>query len=583
MKTFLRRYTELPFVVDFLQTKTLTLLRPISWDDKNDAYYINQYAERHHLKAAERGKTNAAGSEAARAACSRFLVGLRRSLVGAELHYQPVYGLLPVVKRVGRDGRSFASIAVVYPYMDSCPVARETLVRCEFGKAGTVVTQQKQLAILVGGGPAPGINSVISAATIRSQLEGVEVLGIRDGFNWIMQGNIEHVTPLTIESVSRVHFRGGSHIGISRANPTSNPEHLENVVTSLLRLNVWMLITIGGDDTAFSAMKLQERAGGRIHVVHVPKTIDNDLDLPAHIDTFGYQTARHHGAEVVKNLMVDAKTTSRWYFVIAMGRSAGHLALGIGKAAGATLTLIPEEFAGQRIRLKTFVDTLVGAIIKRLSYGRRDGVAIIAEGLALGIEANDLEQLEDVERDAHGNVRIAEVNIGEILKAQVQKRLGHFGIETTIAAKNIGYELRCADPIPSDMEYTRDLGYCAAKYLLSGGNAVMISMQGGNFIPIPFADLIDRESGRPRVRLVDIHSTRYAIARRYMLRLRRDDFEDPHELAKFAATAGVSLHEFRREFEYLIEAEPPRLVVDAGTHMLVEVPSSGAPSRGAGT
>ena len=442
------------------------------------------------------------------------------------------------------------------------------------------MTQQKKLAILVGGGPAPGINSVISAATIRSLLEGVDVLGIRDGFDWIMQGDIEHVTPLTIESVSRIHFRGGSHIGISRANPTSNPEHLENVVISLLRLNVWMLITIGGDDTAFSAMKLEQRAGGRIHVVHVPKTIDNDLDLPAHVDTFGYQTARHHGVEIVKNLMVDAKTTSRWYFVIAMGRKAGHLALGIGKAAGATLTLIPEEFAGQRIRLRTVVDTLVGAIIKRLSYGRRDGVAIIAEGLVLGIDPDDLAQLEDVERDAHGNVRIAEVNIGEILKAQVQKRLGDFGIKTTIAAKNIGYELRCADPIPSDMEYTRDLGYCAAKYLLSGGNAVMISMQGGNFIPIPFADLIDRESGRARVRLVDIHSTRYAIARRYMIRLRRDDFEDPHELAKFAATAGVSLQEFRKEFEYLIEAEPSRLVIDTSTHTLVESPSSWAPWRG---
>jgi len=441
------------------------------------------------------------------------------------------------------------------------------------------VTQQKKLAILVGGGPAPGINSVISAATIRSQLEGVDVLGIRDGFDWIMQGDIEHVTPLTIEAVSRIHFRGGSHIGISRANPTSNPEHLENVVTSLLRLNVSMLITIGGDDTAFSAMKLEERAGGRIHVVHVPKTIDNDLDLPAHVDTFGYQTARHLGVEIVKNLMVDAKTTSRWYFVIAMGRKAGHLALGIGKAAGATLTLIPEEFAAQRIRLRTFVDTLVGAIIKRFSYGRRDGVAIIAEGLVLGIEPDDLAQLQDVERDAHGNVRIAEVNIGEILKAQVQKRLGEFGIKTTIAAKNIGYELRCADPIPFDMEYTRDLGYCAAKYLLSGGNAVMISIQGGNFVPIPFADLIDSESGRARVRLVDIHSTRYAIARRYMIRLRRDDFEDPHELAKFAATAGVSLEEFRQEFEYLIEAEPPRLVIDAGTHTLVESLSSEAPPR----
>ena len=129
----------------------------------------------------------------------------------------------------------------------------------------------------------------------------------------------------------------------------------------------------------------------------------------------------------------------------------------------------------------------MGAIIKRLSYGRRDGVAIMAEGLVLDIQPEDLAQLEDVERDAHGNVRIAEVNIGEILKAQVQARLKKFGIKTTIVAKNIGYELRCADPIPFDMEYTRDLGYCAAKYLLSGGNAAMVSMQGGHFVPMPFA------------------------------------------------------------------------------------------------
>ena len=431
---------------------------------------------------------------------------------------------------------------------------------------------KEKLAILVGGGPAPGINSVISAATIRAALEGIEVLGIRDGFEWIMHGDVDHTTPLTIDSVSRIHFRGGSHIGISRANPTTNPEHLEQVVVSLLRMNVDMLITIGGDDTAFSAMKVEEHGRGRIRVVHVPKTIDNDLDLPANVDTFGFQTARHHGVEIVQNLMVDAKTTSRWYFVIAMGRKAGHLALGIGKAAGATLTLIPEEFPLHRIPLKAVVDTLVGAVIKRLSYGRRDGVAVIAEGLVLGIDPADLERLEDVERDSHGHLRIAEVNIGEILKAEVQKRLASFGIRTTIAAKNIGYELRCADPIPADMEYTRDLGYCAAKYLLSGGSAVMVSMQGGNFVPIPFAEVIDPDSGRTRVRMVDIHSTRYGIARRYMIRLRRDDFEDPHELAKFAATAGVSLQQFRGEFEYLIAAEPPHLVIDPGTHTLIEAP-----------
>jgi 6-phosphofructokinase 1 len=435
----------------------------------------------------------------------------------------------------------------------------------------------KNLAILVGGGPAPGINSVIGSATIRGVLEGMDVLGIRDGFEWIMKGDVDHVVPLGIDEVSRIHFRGGSYIGISRANPTKDPQHLENTVISLLRMNVSRLITIGGDDTAYSAMKLEEKAQGRIHVVHVPKTIDNDLELPSHVDTFGFQTARHHGVEIVMNLMVDAKTTSRWYFVIAMGRKAGHLALGIGKAAGATLTLIPEEFRSGNVSFKALVDTLAGAIIKRLSYGRRDGVAVIAEGLVLGLDPAELEGLEEIERDAHGNVRIAEVNIGEILKAAVVRRLKEFSLKTTIVAKNIGYELRCADPVPFDLEYTRDLGYCAAKYLVSGGNAAMVSLQGGNFVPIPFRSMIDPETGKARIRMVDIDSTRYAIARRYMIRLRRDDFEDPHELAKFAATCGLHLQEFREQFEYLIASEPPQLQFVAEA-----LPEHGEDGKGSG-
>src|SRR4029079_11231618 len=171
----------------------------------------------------------------------------------------------------------------------------------------------------------------------------------------------------------------------------------------------------------------------------------------------------------------------------------------------------------------------------------------------------DLEGLPDVERDDHGHLRIAEVNIGEILKAQVTKRLKQFGIKSTIVAKNIGYVLRCADPIPLDMEYTRDLGYCAAKYLLEGGTAAMVSMQAGHFVPIPFKDMLDERTGRTKCRHVDINSTRYHIARRYMIRLRKDDFEDPHELARFAATAGLTLDEFRAEFEYLVQHEPPAL------------------------
>lgn len=423
------------------------------------------------------------------------------------------------------------------------------------------MTDPQNLAILVGGGPAPGINSVIAAATIRSILEGVPVLGIRDGFECLMQGNIDCTVPLTIDEVRRLHFRGGSYIGTSRANPTRNPEHLEACVASLQRLNVSQLITIGGDDTAFSAMKLAEKSAGRVRVVHVPKTIDNDLGLPAYVDTFGFQTARHVGVEVVKNLMVDAYTTSRWYIVISMGRKAGHLALGIGKGAGATLTLIAEEFGEGPVRFATIVDTLVGAIIKRQAEGRRHGVAVVAEGLIYDIDPQDLVGIESIERDAHGNIRLSEINIGDMLKRTVTARLRDLGIKTTVSAKDIGYELRCADPIPYDMEYTRDLGYCAAKYLLDGGNAVMVSMQAGQFIPIPFAQLIDPNTGRAKVRLVDIHSTRYAIARRYMIRLRRDDFENPAALAAFAGIAGISVEEFRRQFEYLVQWEPPPLTL----------------------
>jgi 6-phosphofructokinase 1 len=413
----------------------------------------------------------------------------------------------------------------------------------------------KSIGILVGGGPAPGINSVIGAATIRSILGGASVLGILDGFKWIMEGDSTKVKPLSIEEVSRIHFHGGSYLGIARANPTTNEAHLDKALAALLKLNLSGLITIGGDDTAFSALKLEQMAGGRLHVVHVPKTIDNDLDLPHGIPTFGFQTARHIGVHLVKNLMVDAQTTSRWYFVVTMGRKAGHLALGIGKAAGATLTLIPEEFSRRPVPLTTVVDTLIGAVLKRLRMGRPDGVAILAEGLIECVDPADLKGLADVERDQHGNLRLAEVNLGDLLKHEVEQRLKAFGIKTSIMAKNIGYELRCADPIPYDMEYTRDLGYCAAQLLLEGGNAAMVSIQNGRLTPIPFDQILDPATGRMRIRMVDIQSESYQIARRYMIRLSHDDLENWNEVAQYAAMLKLSPEAFRARFGYLVADE----------------------------
>ncbi len=412
---------------------------------------------------------------------------------------------------------------------------------------------QRKLGILVGGGPAPGINSVIAATTIRAIAEGFPVIGIVEGYKWIMQGDTTHFKRLKIDDVTRLHYRGGSHLGIARDNPTKDPKHLEACVTSLISMGIDKLITIGGDDTTFSAMKLEEAAGGRLRVVHVPKTIDNDLDLPQGIPTFGFQTARHVGVGIVKNLLADARTTARWYLVISMGRKAGHLALGIGKASAATATLIPEEFPDKKIRLNHIADIIAGAIIKRRAAGRFDGVAILAEGLMERLDRQDLKELETAERDQYDNIRLGEIHFEPIIKRAILDRLAQFNLKTTLTTFDIGYELRCADPIPFDMEYTRDLGYCAAQFIINGGSAAMVSIINGHFKPLYFKDMLDAETGRARVRMVDVGSEHYHIARRYMIRLNKRDFTDKKELAKCAEVCGLTPEQFKKEFSYLVE------------------------------
>jgi 6-phosphofructokinase 1 len=417
-----------------------------------------------------------------------------------------------------------------------------------------------KFAVLVGGGPAPGLNGVISAVTLRVRAAGQEVLGLPYGYSEVMQGKLDGVRSLTAEDVRGIHLQGGAILGTSRANPTKQAAHLDRVVQSLGELGVTQLVTIGGDDTAFSAMKVAERAGTRLRVVHVPKTIDNDLDLPAHIDTFGFQTARDLGAELVSNLMLDARTSGRWYFVVAMGRKAGSLALGIAKAAGANLAVIPEEFVGHgqenRVGLDKIADVLVGAVVKRRAEGGRDGVAVLAEGLAEIIPESELHRLGAIERDEHDHIRLAEIDLGKGLRKLVEERLRALGVGTSIVSKDIGYELRCAHPIPFDIEYTRDLGYCAAQFLIEGGSNAMVSIQEGRFVPIPFSSMIDPKTGRTRVRTVDTASLRYAVARRYMTRLRRDDFADPNALAALARAAGLDAQAFAQRFAYVVEDEP---------------------------
>jgi 6-phosphofructokinase len=413
---------------------------------------------------------------------------------------------------------------------------------------------QKILAIVTGGGPAPGINGVISAATIEAINNGLKVIGIYDGFKWLAKGDIRYIRPLRIHDVSRIHLSGGSIIRTSRENPTESTEKLTNVLKALKGLKVDHLITIGGDDTAFTASVIEREMRGGIRLAHVPKTIDNDLPLPGYASTFGFQTARHIGVGLVQNIMEDAQTTGRWYFVVTMGRKAGHLALGIGKASGATLTIISEEFKEDHVSLKKLCDILEGAMIKRESMGRNDGVAILAEGLAERMAPEELKNLGDVERDQFDHMRLAELELGKIVKDEIKRRFAQRGQEiSTPVTTDIGYELRCAPPIPFDSELARDLGFGAVRFLLRGGSGALINIHEGRLTPIPLSQMIDRSTGKITVRYVDTDTESYEVALEYMIRLKPGDFQDERQVEKLAMAANLTPGEFTKRFKYLVE------------------------------
>jgi 6-phosphofructokinase 1 len=419
-----------------------------------------------------------------------------------------------------------------------------------------------RLGILVGGGPAPGINSAISAATIEAINRGLEVVGIYDGFAGLIDGSPTKFRELTIPDVSRIHRQGGSILRTSRANPTRNPDDLARCVDKLSELGITYLVSIGGDDTAFSAYAVARAADGALLVLHVPKTIDNDLPLPANMPTFGHETARHVGTEIVMNLMEDSRTTNRWFFVVAMGRKAGHLALGIGKAAGATLTIIPEEFPQAQISLSDVCNVLEGSILKRQIMGRQDGLVVIAEGILEKLDPDELATIvgAEAERDPHGHIRLGDIPLGMVLRREIQRRFSARGQHLPVVDVMLGYELRCAPPIPFDIDYTRDLGHGAVRFLTSDSSSDdqlryggMVCLEDGNLHVMPFEELTDQETGRTRIRHVDNCAEHYRVARLYMIRLEQHDLDDPATLAKLAEAAATTPDAFKAAFASAVD------------------------------
>ena len=177
-----------------------------------------------------------------------------------------------------------------------------------------------------------------------------------------------------------------------------------------------------------------------------------------------------------------------------------------------------------------------------------NGTVVLAEGIAELLDPADLQGIENAERDDHGHVRLSELPLGNVLKDELKQRFARRGIAVKLVAKDIGYELRCAHPIPFDSEYTRDLGYGAARTILEGGSGCMITRQNGTIVTIPFAELMDPRTGRTRVRLVDVRSESYTVARQYMIRLGPADVADELWLQALADAGRTTTADLRARF-----------------------------------
>jgi 6-phosphofructokinase 1 len=361
------------------------------------------------------------------------------------------------------------------------------------------------LGVLNGGGPAPGLNGVINAVTLAARAKGWTVIGIPKGYSNLIKGNTGACKELQEADVAGIETQGGSILFTSRANPTKKAEDMAKVVASLKKLGVTHLVTIGGDDTATAGMKAAAALGGAIRVAHVPKTIDNDLPLPHEAPTFGFETAKQLGAQLCKNLRVDARTTGRWYLVTAMGRSAGHLALSMAVGSGSDLAVIAEEFPAGPVQLDAIVALVERAIAKRAAAGHDWGLAVLAEGLLDRLDPAELKaKVGTLELDEHGNPRMSEVDLGRVVRDQLAPRLKAKGLDTAFITKIIGYELRCADPCAFDVQYTRTLGAGAVEFLATGQGDALIALVDGKIAALRFDDLKDPATGKVRIRRVNV-------------------------------------------------------------------------------
>ncbi len=362
---------------------------------------------------------------------------------------------------------------------------------------------KESIAILCGGGPAPGINSVISSVSLVFLRSGYRVIGIHEGYKGLFADSPK-IEDIDFNYADDIHKQGGSALQMSRHKPKDS----EFTTKFFTENNVQLLVTIGGDDTASTANRISKylrENNVSIQNIHVPKTIDNDLPLPPGIPTFGYQSAKHEGVRIAQTIYEDARTSGNWFVVSAMGREAGHLAFGIGAACHFPMIIIPEMFDKVDITFERIINLVVSATVKRKIEGIDYGVAIISEGVFHFMSDEEIDNSGiNFTYDDHGHPELGNVSKAHIFNVLLQNKLKELEISVKSRPVELGYELRCVQPTSYDLMYCGMLGFGVKKLFDEGRTGCMVTADNvGKILPLYLDDVAD-ESGKVKPRLVDM-------------------------------------------------------------------------------
>lgn len=375
--------------------------------------------------------------------------------------------------------------------------------------------QQKAVAILTGGGPAPGMNSVVGSVAKTFLQKGFRVIGLHEGYSSLFT-KTPRTTDIDFLLADDIFNRGGSFLKMSRFKPTDDNFAKDFNLDFFINNNISLLVTVGGDDTASTANRVAqflESHNYPVKNIHVPKTIDNDLPLPMGTPTFGYESAKDQGATIGRTVYNDARTSENWFIVAAMGRSAGHLAFGIGTACHYPMIVIPEMFNKTEITVDKIVNLVVSSIIKRKIMGMNYGAAIISEGVFHELSDEEIKKSGvHFTYDDHGHPELGKVSKAHIFNEMIEKRLNELGLKIKSRPVEIGYEVRCQTPCAYDLEYCSLLGMGVYKLYSDGATGCMVFVDTqGEVKPLYLKDLQDPKTGKIPPRLVDVESTKVRL------------------------------------------------------------------------